>query len=365
VIKLKIITIIGARPQFIKAAPISQALKHNHDEVIVHTGQHYDEDMSNIFFSELNIPKPIYNLGVGSGTHAYQTAHMMLKIEEIILNEKPDCVLVYGDTNSTLAGAISAAKIGIPVIHMEAGLRSYNKKMPEEINRVLTDYLSSVLFCPTQNAVSCLKKENITENIYNIGDVMLDATIKFKDLALEKYPTFPSDLQYINKKVNIDDYYLCTIHRAENTDIDKLKIIISSLEELEHKVLIPAHPRTRQMILSLLKNETNIVIVKPVGYLQMLKLIIDSILVITDSGGLQKEAYYLKKRCVTVREETEWIETLNGNWNILTKIDNKSIIDAVKNAKIDFGSYSLSQFGDGSSAKKFVKIMEEIFNEQK
>ncbi|MEG1509466.1 MAG: UDP-N-acetylglucosamine 2-epimerase (non-hydrolyzing), partial [Clostridia bacterium] len=336
---MKIVTVIGARPQFIKAAAVSRVIRSNIQEIIIHTGQHYDANMSEIFFDELNIPKPDYNLGIGSGSHAKQTAEMMIAIEKILLDEMPDYLLVYGDTNSTLAGALAACKIHIPIIHIEAGLRSYNMLMPEEINRILTDKISTYLFCPTDTAVSNLKIEGISNNVYNVGDVMCDAVLYYSKKMEDN-----SKQYYLNKLVplfdnqHFDKWYLATIHRAENTDsIDKIERILAAFEQLDEKVIFPVHPRTKGMVTEL-KNKNqykNIYFCQPMGYIEMLFFTKNAKKVVTDSGGLQKEAYILKTPAVTVRDQTEWVETLIGGHNVLSSTLTQDILDKVNNTIID------------------------------
>ncbi|WP_066233869.1 non-hydrolyzing UDP-N-acetylglucosamine 2-epimerase, partial [Geobacillus jurassicus] len=316
---MKIATVLGARPQFIKAAPVSRVLRKQYTEVLIHTGQHYDPNMSAIFFKELNIPTPDYYLGVGSGSHGKQTGEMLIKIEEIVMQEKPDYVLVYGDTNSTLAGALVASKLHIPVIHVEAGLRSFNKQMPEEINRIMTDHVSELLFCPTETAVENLRKENITRNVWNVGDVMYDAILYNKELA-QRQSNILDELSLAEQS-----YYLITIHRAENTDDpNKLKAILAAFRDIEGTKVWPIHPRTRHKLEEYGLDAAAIPglrLIDPVGYLDMLRLEGGAKKIITDSGGVQKEAYFLRVPCVTVREQTEWVETLGSGANILTGTD--------------------------------------------
>lgn len=354
---LKLLTVVGARPQFIKSAPFSDVFQKEHKEILVHTGQHYDQNMSDIFFKELSIPKPDYHLGVGSGSHGFQTGRMLEKIEEILLKEKPDGVLVYGDTNSTLAGALAASKLHIPVFHVEAGLRSYNKGMPEEQNRVLTDHISDLLLCPTKTAVENLKKEGIIDGVILTGDIMYDTVNKFITFSNNRF----SNGAWIDalKKVNTHipnlqekEYYLATIHRAENTnDIQKLQTIFSAFEKLDKPVLIPLHPRTRKLIDTLAISFKNVIIINPVGYLLMLYLTANAYMVVTDSGGLQKEAYLLKTPCTTLRDQTEWNETLENGWNMLSPIDVNSIVESTTR-KLDCLNFPQPQvFGDGNAAK--------------
>lgn len=347
----KIITVLGARPQFIKAAPVSRELRKHFTEIIVHTGQHYDANMSDIFFEELNIPRPDYHLNVGSGSHGKQTADMLEKIEEVILKEKPDYLLVYGDTNSTLAGALAAAKLHIPVVHIEAGLRSFNKKMPEEINRIMTDHVSEFLFCPTDTAIQNLHKENITHNVLNVGDVMYDAVLYNQGLAKES-----SVLE--KHGLNEKGYYLITLHRAENTD-DKEKMlgIMEAFKQIPEPKVWPLHPRTKNKLASYdinLDDIPNLILIEPVGYLDMLRLEMDAKKILTDSGGVQKEAYFVNVPCVTLREETEWVETLETGANILVGSDTAKILDAV--AQTGELSYP-PHFGDGRTAERIAEAL--------
>jgi UDP-GlcNAc3NAcA epimerase len=311
---MKILTIVGARPQFIKAATVSRIIRANPavHEILLHTGQHYDENMSDVFFRELNIPIPDYNLEVGSGSHAEQTGSMLKGIEKVLLKEKPDWTLVYGDTNSTLAGAITSTKLHIPVAHVEAGLRSFNRAMPEEINRIVTDSISDLLFAPTNTAIKNLANEGLAGITHFTGDVMYDSVLYYKEwieLDPEKYKTAGIPEKYL----------LATIHRAENTDNpENLRNIFRAFSRLGQEIVLPIHPRTRKILRSAVTLPENVHIIDPVGYLQMMKLTMDATKVLTDSGGLQKEAYFLQKQCVTMRTETEWIETLHDDWNIIT-----------------------------------------------
>ena len=358
---MKVVSIVGARPQFIKAAAVSRVIRKYATEILVHTGQHYDSNMSNIFFEQLDIPKPKYNLGVGSGSHAEQTAEMLVKLEEIYLKEEPNYVLVYGDTNSTLAAALAASKILVPVIHVEAGLRSFNRAMPEEQNRILTDHISQYLFCPTQTAVKHLEKENITANVYCIGDVMCDA-VHFYLKKIREIPqsTFMTKLHLLFEwDKQLQNWYIATVHRAENTENEiALCEILKAFEKLEYPVIFPVHPRIRKFIDRLMdKNHyRNICFVEPLGYLEMLYFTDNAIKVITDSGGLQKEAYIMHKNVVTLRNQTEWVETLEGNHNILCTIDGKSIIEAVQRTDIK-EHFDDCLYGNGNAAEKMCKIL--------
>ncbi len=350
---MKILTVVGARPQFIKLAPLSKILRENGiSEIIVHTGQHYDENMNDLFFKELEIPEPDYNLGIGSGNHGEQTGRMLIEIEKIMLKEKPDLVIVFGDTNSTLAGALAASKLHIKLAHVEAGLRSFNKRMPEEINRVLTDHISDILFCPTQTAVENLKNEGIIIGVYLVGDVMFDALLHFSKISDMK----SNILERLNIKQK--EYYLATIHRAENTDdYERLKNILTAFSKMDEMVVFPIHPRTRKMISyyrldDLLEND-NVKVIDPVGYLDMLKLERNAKAILTDSGGVQKEAFWLKVPCITLRDETEWIETVNLGWNRLVGSNVEKILEAVRDLK--FGTDV--NFDNDFSAKKMYEII--------
>ena len=350
---MKIITIVGARPQFIKAAPVSKALRKQHEEVLIHTGQHYDENMSNIFFNELKIPRPDYNLEIGSGSHGMMTGRMIEKLEEIYLKEKPDFVLVYGDTNSTLAGALAASKLLIPVIHVEAGLRSFNKAMPEEQNRILTDHISKLLLVPTEDAVKNLSNEGIRKGVHNVGDVMYDAVLMFKELAKTKEALL-EDLE-----CKTGEYILTTIHRAENTnDINRLKNMIEALNECGENVILPLHPRTKKFIegYGLSFNE-NIKVIDPIGYLEMLMLEENSKMIVTDSGGVQKEAYFMGKPCITMRDETEWVETVQCGWNVIVGTDKEKIKQNIKTFRPTTEQQLI--FGDGNASEKILNLINE------
>lgn len=349
---MKILTIVGARPQFIKAAAVSRIIRETFNEVLVHTGQHYDNNMSEIFFEELNIPRPDYNLSVGSGNHGKQTGEMLSKIEEIILQEKPECVLVYGDTNSTLAGALAASKLHIPVAHVEAGLRSFNMRMPEEQNRILTDHISTLLFAPTNTAIYNLNSENIKKNVYNTGDVMYDAVKYYLKYSKEGNDALDN---LIHEK-----YVLSTIHRAENTnDSNRLKSIFKGLNESGLKVILPLHPRTKKYIRDYgIELSKNIKIIEPVGYLDMLQLQKNSIKIVTDSGGIQKEAYFMDKPCITMRDETEWVETIDDGWNILVGAHSEKITKAI--LEFEAPQNKTNAFGDGHAAEKICNLLDKL-----
>lgn len=358
---MKIVTIVGARPQFVKAAAVSRVIREKHTEILVHTGQHYDNNMSDIFFKELHIPKPDINLGVGSGSHAKQTAEMMVGIEEILLREDPDYLLVYGDTNSTLAGALAASKIHVPIIHVEAGLRSFNMCMPEEQNRILTDRISTLLLCPTDVAVENLKKEGVVQGVHNVGDVMCDAVLYYSKLLDEYSPGYHfSHLQCLFGELEEPkEWYIATVHRAENTDSEeKIKEILNAFEQFDARVIFPVHPRTKGIVKKLVEQYKyrNTIFVEPMGYLDMLYFVKYAKKAVTDSGGLQKETYILDTPCVTVRDQTEWVETLVGNHNILAKPNTQDLLEKVKNTVIDYGNKK-AYYGTGNAAKKICDLI--------
>ncbi len=349
---MKILTILGARPQFIKAGSISREIaKHKEvEEIIVHTGQHYDANMSDIFFDEMQIPKPNYFLGIGGKSHGAMTGQMIEKIEEVALKEKVDWIMVYGDTNSTLAGAIVASKLHIKLAHIEAGLRSFNMKMPEEVNRILTDRVSNILFCPTDTAIKNLKNEgyeNFDCKIVKSGDVMQDGVIFYKNLAVK--PTIEIK----------QDFILCTIHRAENTDDEiRLKNIFEALEEVanEKQVILPLHPRTKKILENLKLNIQNLTIIEPVGYLEMVWLIDNCSFVMTDSGGLQKEAYFFEKQCITLRDETEWVELVECGANVLVGANKEKILEIFKNnLKFNQQNSKLNLYGSGKASENIIQ----------
>lgn len=348
---LKVVTVVGARPQFIKAASVSRLLKTVANEVILHTGQHYDINLSQVFFEELDIPEPDYNLGVGSGPHGAQTGEMLAKIEAVLQKESPDRVLVYGDTNSTLAGALAAVKTGIRIAHVEAGLRSYNRRMPEEINRVLTDHISDLLFCPGDAAVENLRKEGITKSVYVVGDVMADSLA----YAVEKAEGSSTILGHLGIKPG--EFYLATVHRAENTDDpERLENILKALTGLDLPVVFPLHPRTKQAIetfkMTAYLDQPGMVVITPVGYLDMIHLEMSAKMILTDSGGIQKEAYWLSVPCVTLRDETEWIETVQLGWNVLAGGNDRSIVEKVLGFSIPLEHPEL--YGSGQASQKIV-----------
>lgn len=347
---MKLLTVIGARPQFIKAATVSRVLRDLDDvtEVIVHTGQHYDANMSDIFFDELAIPRPDHHLGIGGGTHGAMTGRQLEAIENVLLDEKPDWVLVYGDTNSTLAGALAAVKLHIPVAHVEAGLRSFNRAMPEEINRILTDHMSDRLFPPTDAAVAHLANEGITgDKVQQVGDVMYDAALFYRDRATR--PAWFDATGYTP-----DAFVLATIHRAENTgDPARLGAILAGFEASGRPILLPLHPRTRGRVEDLgLMLPANVHVVDPVGYLEMIWLEMNCAMIASDSGGVQKEAYFHGRRCVILRDETEWVELVEAGWNVITGADTAAITDAL--ASSETPDADISPYGEGQAAAKIV-----------
>jgi UDP-GlcNAc3NAcA epimerase len=345
---LRIVTVVGARPQFIKASVISKQIRKNHEEILIHTGQHYDDEMSNVFFEVMKIPEPDYNLEVGSGPHGWQKARMLEGIERIIMERKPELVLVYGDTNSTLAGALAAVKLHVPIAHVEAGLRSFNMSMPEEVNRKLTDHISKLLFCPTNTAVQNLEKEGITEGVHLVGDVMYDAALQ--------YSSAKTDIMERNG-LKPKKYLMLTVHRPVNTDNKhNLENILEAMKG--HNVIFPAHPRTVNLIGKHgIIVPDNIKSIKPVNYIESLALLKNAQKLLTDSGGMQKEAYFFGTPCVTLREETEWVETVEEGWNILTGADKTKI----RNAIDDFNPKGERKpcYGDGKASDKIVRIIEE------
>lgn len=368
----KIASVVGARPQFVKLAPLLQAISDYNrtaadplTHLTIHTGQHYNADMSDIFFEELEIPSAEINLGVGSGTHGKQTAKMLAGIEEILLREKPDLMIIFGDTNSTLAGALAAAKLHIPIAHVEAGLRSFNRQMPEEINRIASDHLSDVLLAPTNTAVENLEREGLGEKTVLTGDIMYDTVLRNARLAGRK--------SRIRQKLQLREraYYLATVHRAENTDDpEKLLAILNELNDIaaeNYPVVLPMHPRTAHAIKRFLpywSAHPQFRIISPVGYLDMLQLIETARLAITDSGGLQKEVFFLNCPCITLREETEWLETVTAGGNILTGADGEKIRQAFRHweknlaiGPVDYSAPVRAHFGDGKASEKILRTI--------
>ena len=352
----KIVTVVGARPQFVKAAALSREILNHSDleEIIVHTGQHFDGKMSDVFFEEMDIPKPKYNLQINSLGHGAMTGRMLESIENVLLEEKPNMLLVYGDTNSTIAGALAAKKLHIPVGHVEAGLRSFNIKMPEEVNRILTDRISDILFCPTDTAIKNLEKEgygNLDNLVVRSGDVMQDAAVFYAKTSTEK-STIISDQDLSNTK-----FCLGTIHRAGNTDnAERLRSIFGALDEIskEFKVILPLHPRTKK-ILADLEIKTDVILIDPVGYFDMIELLKNCEFVMTDSGGLQKEAFFFGKKCITMRDETEWVELVTGGYNTIVGADSQRIIEAYQKLNDTVLDFSVDLYGNGNASKNIVK----------
>ncbi len=351
---MKIVTVVGARPQFIKCAQLSKELRKQAEEILVHTGQHYDYEMSKIFFDELSIPTPDYNLEVGSGSHGIQTGKILMGIEDVLIKEEPDFVLVFGDTNSTLAGALAASKLGIKVAHVEAGLRSYDRTMPEEINRVLTDHLSDLLFAPTKSAVANLKKEGITKGVHNSGDVTVDALEHARSIAMKK-STILDTLDLTS-----NGYLTLTMHRPANTDDhNRLRTIIGALGKTGYPIVFPAHPRTRNALKDsglLERMPPNFRIIEPLGYVDLLRLMSEARCIVTDSGGIQKEAFLLGIRCVTLRENTEWTETLVDGRNTLVGANETRILNAI-NAPYSSKRSKVMPFGKLGAPSRIAKIM--------
>ena len=353
-IEMKTATVVGARPQFIKMTPVSKELRKHFNEIVIHTGQHYDYEMNKIFFDELKIPEPDYHLGVGSGPHGYQTGEMLKRIEEVLMKEKPNLVLVYGDTNSTLAGALAGAKLHIKVGHVEAGMRSFDRSMPEEINRILTDRCSDLLFCSTRTAVENLKKEGITNGVYLTRDVMVDSLLYNLEIAESKSAILnDSDLKS-------KEYLVATIHRASNTDNkENLKNIVDAFSTVEETIVFPVHPRTEKFLREYGlhdKLKASIKLVKPLGYLDFLKLMNHAKKIITDSGGIQKEAYILKVPCITLRENTEWVETVEDGWNVLVGANKGKIVKMVNGFNPLLKTHK-DRFGSGDASGKIVEVL--------
>ena len=353
---------VGARPQFVKAAVLSRAFNTaGIEEKIIHTGQHFDHGMSDVFFQEMQIPYPHFNLGVNGMGHGAMTGAMLAGIEDILINEKPDIVLVYGDTNSTLAGALAASKLHIPIAHVEAGLRSFNMEMPEEINRILTDRISTLLFAPTDTSVENLKREgfdSFAAQVFKTGDVMQDAALFYARTAEEK-----SD---IIQRINLDRFILCTIHRAENTDSpERLKQLVSGLNQLndEIPVVLPLHPRT-QKIIEQQQLKLNVRVIPPVGYFDMLCLLKNCELVITDSGGLQKEAYFFAKNCVTMRDQTEWIELVNGGYNVLVGANSDLLVRESHRMLSIQNNFDTNLYGGGNAGQEITEQLVKWHNKQ-
>ena len=353
-----VLTVVGARPQFVKAAPLSRALRRKVREVLVHTGQHYDREMSQDFFDELGIPGPDRHLGIGSGRHGEMTGRMLRALEETLLDVRPDLVVVLGDTNSTLAGALAAAKLHLPVAHVEAGLRSFNRRMPEEINRVLVDHLSTWLFAPSEVSREQLAREGIREGVHVVGDIMADAVRLHGERAAQS-----RTLERLGLRPGA--FYLATVHRAENTDEpDALRSILRALGALDKPVVLPIHPRTEKRAAELeITVGANVRVLPPQGYLAMLALERGAACILTDSGGMQKEAYYLEVPCVTLRNETEWVETVATGWNTLTGTGPERILAAVAR-RSDGGASHPELYGDGMTARRIAEILSAGIQEQ-
>ncbi|WP_367996729.1 non-hydrolyzing UDP-N-acetylglucosamine 2-epimerase [Haloferax volcanii] len=352
---MKVLTVVGARPQFIKSFSVSRAIRDDQEEVLVHTGQHYDDELSSVFFDELDMDEPDYHLGVGSDTHGKQTAAMLEEIEAIVCDEAPDVVLLYGDTNSTLAGAIAGSKLDPTIAHVEAGLRSHNREMPEEINRIVTDHVSDILFAPSESAVESLQNEGISESVYNVGDVMYDSILWAKDIA--------RDESEILEQVGVQDgeFVLSTVHRAANTDTkSNLEAIVDALSQVESQVVLPLHPRTKEKLkeFDLWDHATaELEIIDPAGYLDFVRLLDAADVVATDSGGVQKEAFYLDTPCVTMREETEWVETVESGWNVLVGAEKETIVHEIE--AVSLPDEKPTPYGGGSAAEKIIKKIQE------
>jgi len=349
---MKIVLIVGARPQFIKLAPLYNLLVNKHEVFIIHTGQHFNREMSDVFFKDFQLPQPDFNLNIIKNLHGEQTGYMLIEIEKLLINTKPDFVIVFGDTNSTLAGALAASKLQVKSIHIEAGLRSYNKTMPEEINRIVSDHVCDFLFAPTKTAMDNLKKENLELKSFLTGDIMVDSL----NYALNNINVLDGSVEF---KFN-GDFYLLTLHRPYNVDIpNRLKKILEELGRTSFPIVFPIHPRTKKNIeLNDILIPDNIIVIEPLSYIKFIHLMSKSAKVITDSGGIQKEAYILKKPCITLRSETEWIETVSLGWNILLNPENSSdFADKIDNF-IPKGNYE-ALFGE-NVASKMVKILEKL-----
>ncbi len=352
---MRVVSVVGARPQFIKAAPVCRALRERHEEILVHSGQHFDHEMSQVFFDELEIPAPDYNLGVGGGGHGRMTGEMLGLLEELLLEVRPDVVLVYGDTNTTLAAGLAAAKLQIPVAHVEAGLRSFNRSMPEEVNRVLVDHLSDVLLCPTDAAVINLQSEGITEGVHQVGDVMLDTARHFAE-RVDSAPVLAAH------GVEAKSYYLATVHRqATSDDPGQLAQVVRALAQLPYPVIWPMHPRTRNNVLrfglhAFIEAVPSLRVTEPLSYLDTNALLREARALLTDSGGMQKEAYFFGVPCVTLREETEWVETVELGWNTLVGTDMERIL-AAATLPSDCRRERPQVYGDGHAAGRCVEAL--------
>jgi UDP-N-acetylglucosamine 2-epimerase (non-hydrolysing) len=353
---LRILSVVGARPQFIKASPVTRALRAKFDEVLVHTGQHYDAEMSDVFFEEMGIPRPDFSLGVGSGSHAAQTGAIMERLEEVLVRERPGLVLVYGDTNSTLAGALTAAKLNLPLAHVEAGLRSFDVAMPEEVNRLVADRVSTLLFAPTPTAVRNLAAEGIEDGVHLVGDVMVDALMEHSD-KVERRSSLMDQLGLAPRQ-----FVVATVHRAGNTDDpENLSRIVDILTSSPFRVVFPVHPRTKEALKmhgleARLASAAQVLLAPPLGYLDMLQLEKNARAVLTDSGGMQKEAYILGTPCITLRNETEWVETVEDGWNLLVGTEVSKALDALANFVP--ASARTDRFGAGDASSRIVTVLE-------
>lgn len=356
---MKLLTVVGARPQFVKAAMLSAAIRRRCEsggdvsEIGIHTGQHYDPAMSDVFFDEMNIPEPVANLNVGSGSHGKTTAEMLKGLEEQMITHSPDWVVLYGDTNSTVAGALAAAKLNIPVAHIEAGLRSFNRAMPEEINRIMADHVSEKLFCPIQEAVRHLKNEGIVEGVYHVGDIMYDAAVAFDGLIVGRDGVLP------RLELGESEFFLATVHRAENTDNrERLKGILEGLADLSEvaPVVLPLHPRTRKCVSQhgLEEPLSKLRVIEPISFLEMVELEKAARCILTDSGGVQKEAYFHKVPCYTLRDETEWVETVEAGWNRIVGADRTAIQEA---AHAETPDTTIPDYGDGTTSEKILDVL--------
>ncbi|SHI16955.1 UDP-N-acetylglucosamine 2-epimerase (non-hydrolysing) [Butyrivibrio fibrisolvens DSM 3071] len=356
----KIATIVGARPQFIKTAVISPKLRNHYQEVLIHTGQHYDYNMSEQFFEELNIPFPDYNLGISGGTHAEMTGRMLIEIEKVLINEKPDGVLVYGDTNSTLAAALAAAKLHIPICHIEAGVRTHSITNPEEINRICTDHVSTLLLACTDAGVKELEKEGLSDKTFLVGDPMYDVYVKYSG-NMNVGDVYLTQLGSSDKIEVPEKYFYITCHREENTSDKSITEIFKAMESMGEKTIFPVHPRNRERVLRIINDYgfKDIVVVEPVGYLESMALVRNCIKVVTDSGGLQREAFFAKKQCVTVLNFVCWPETMIGNMNQLARPDAEDIIDKLSKDMVIDSNYQ--PFGDGNAANKIIMALQSGF----
>ncbi len=356
---MRVLTVVGARPQFIKAAVVSHVLRKKHTEILVHTGQHFDYNMSEQFFEELDIPHPNYNLGISGGTHGQMTGRMLMAIEEVLINEKPDCLLVYGDTNSTLAAALAAGKLHIPICHVEAGPRTHSRTNPEEMNRICTDHLGTLLLVCTESGMAELEHEGIAENAYLVGDPMYDAFVTYSG----KVSKDEMGLMLLDGSTTgiPEEFYYLTCHREENTDNGSLRQIFEAMESLDAKAIYPVHPRNKQRALRVSEEikSRNIILCEPVGYLESISLVNNAKKIVTDSGGLQREAFFAGKQCLTILDFVVWPETMVNNRNQLAKPDKDDIFEKLSKEQTIDKSYV--PFGDGHSAEKIVKRMEEVF----